>query len=128
MPDMLWGDGNWVASDQLRIKELLAWVYNESPIRDTVVVNDGWGNLWTERDVADYAVGEYGHFRAGLKANKPWEEGRGIGRSFGYNRVEDVDDYKSSKELVHFLVEVVSKGAISNRSNPWTATKRDEAS
>ena len=109
-PDILWGDGNWVPSDQLRIKELLAWLYNESSIRDTVVVNDRWGDLWTERNVGDYAVGEYGHFWAGLKSNKPWEEGRGIGKSFGYNRAEDVDDYKSSKELVHFLVEVVSKG------------------
>jgi alpha-L-fucosidase len=109
-PDILWGDGNWVPSDQLKVKELLAWVYYESPIRDKVVVNDRWGDLWTERNVGDYAVGEYGHFWAGLKANKPWEEGRGIGKSFGYNRVEDVDDYKSSKELVHLLVEVVSKG------------------
>jgi alpha-L-fucosidase len=74
------------------------------------VVNNRWGDLWTERNVGDYAVGEYGHFWAGVKSNKPWEEGRGIGKSFGYNRVEDVDDYKSSNELVHFLVEVVSKG------------------
>jgi alpha-L-fucosidase len=109
-PDMLWGDGNWVPSDRLRIKELLAWVYNESPIRDAVVVNDRWGDLWTEKNVGDYAVGEYGHLWAGLKPNKPWEEGRGIGKSFGYNRVEDVDDYKTTKELVHFLVEVASVG------------------
>jgi len=73
-------------------------------------VNDRWGDLWTEKNVGDYAVGEYGHFWAGLKSNKPWEEGRGIGKSFGYNRVEDVDDYKSSKDLVHLLVEIVSKG------------------
>ena len=109
-PDVLWGDGNWVPSDQLRVKELLAWVYNESPVCDTVAVNDRWGDLWTERDVGDFAVGEYGHFWAGLKPGKPWEEGRGIGKSFGYNRIEDVDDYKTSKELVLFLVEVVSRG------------------
>jgi alpha-L-fucosidase len=109
-PDILWGDGNWVPSDQLKVKELLAWVYNESPIREKVVVNDRWGDLWTERNVGDFAVGEYGHFWAGLKPNKPWEEGRGIGKSWGYNRLETVDDYKSSKELLHFLVEVVSKG------------------
>lgn len=109
-PDALWGDGNWVPSDQLKIKELLAWVYNESPIRDTVVVNDRWGDLWTEKNVGDFAVGEYGHFWAGLKPNKPWEEGRGIGRSWGYNRAEGLDDYRSSEELVHFLIDVVSKG------------------
>jgi hypothetical protein len=39
-----------------------------------------------------------------------WDEIRGIGRSFGYNQVEDLDDYLSSDSLVHMLVNIVSKG------------------
>jgi alpha-L-fucosidase len=41
---------------------------------------------------------------------KPFEEIRGIGRSFGYNRAENLEDYQSSEALVHMLVELVSKG------------------
>jgi alpha-L-fucosidase len=33
-----------------------------------------------------------------------------MGASFGYNRNEDIEDYKSAKELIHLLIETVSKG------------------
>ena len=39
-----------------------------------------------------------------------WEEDQGIGKSFGYNRVEGPDDYKSATVLVHLLVNAVAKG------------------
>ena len=39
-----------------------------------------------------------------------WEECQGIGKSFGYNRMEGPNDYKSATALVHLLVDVVSKG------------------
>ena len=41
---------------------------------------------------------------------KKWEETRGIGMSFGYNRNEELSDYLSEKEVIHLLVETVSKG------------------
>ena len=40
----------------------------------------------------------------------PWEESRGIGTSYGYNRFERVEDYLSSKELVRLLVRTVANG------------------
>jgi alpha-L-fucosidase len=39
-----------------------------------------------------------------------WEECQAIGKSFGYNRMEGPNDYKSATELVHLLVDVVSRG------------------
>lgn len=43
-PDVIWSDGDWEAPDSYwKSKEFLAWLYNESPIKDTVVVNDRWG-------------------------------------------------------------------------------------
>jgi alpha-L-fucosidase len=42
--------------------------------------------------------------------NHPWEENRGVGTSFGYNRAEDLRNYMSSKELVDLLIEKVSSG------------------
>lgn len=41
---MVWSDGEWEASENYwKSKEFLAWLYNESPVNDTVVVNDRWG-------------------------------------------------------------------------------------
>lgn len=43
-PSVLSADGNEVAPDTYwKSKEILAWLYNESPVRNTVVVNDRWG-------------------------------------------------------------------------------------
>ncbi len=39
-----------------------------------------------------------------------WEECRGIGHSFGYNRAETLEDYASSDALVALLVDTVSRG------------------
>lgn len=43
-PEVWWSDGDWEASDAyFHSKEFLAWLYNESPVRNSVVVNDRWG-------------------------------------------------------------------------------------
>jgi len=44
-PEIIWSDGDWEASDSYwKSKEFLAWLYNKSPVKDTVVVNDRWGS------------------------------------------------------------------------------------
>ncbi|KAK2571821.1 Tissue alpha-L-fucosidase, partial [Acropora cervicornis] len=44
-PDVLWADGDWEASsDYWMSKDFLAWLYNDSPVKDTIIVNDRWGN------------------------------------------------------------------------------------
>src|ERR1700728_1729907 len=42
-------------------------------------------------------------------AEKKWEECRGLGRSFGYNRAEGEAETIASAELIALLVDIVSK-------------------
>lgn len=43
-PDIIWSDGDWEAPDTYwNSKDFLAWLYNDSPVKDSVVVNDRWG-------------------------------------------------------------------------------------
>ena len=47
------------ASETWRSAELLAWLFNESPVRDKVVVNDRWGQE-TRHEHGGYYTTEYG--------------------------------------------------------------------
>src|ERR1019366_10494034 len=50
-------------------------------------------------------------YAAGMEgAAHPWEESQGMVFSYGYNRAENLDDYKSARNLVLLLVDTVSRG------------------
>jgi alpha-L-fucosidase len=110
-PSIVWPDGEWDhPSDTWRSAEFLAWLYNESPVKDEVVVDDRWGK--DSRGVhGDFYTSEYGGYGAtkpGL--SHPWEEDRGMGASFGYNRNESIDEYGSAVELIRTLVRAAGLG------------------
>ena len=107
-PAIIFSDGEWeMTSAQWRSPELLAWLYNESPVKDDVVVNDRWGSD-TRHKHGGYWTTEY---TPGMAAtDHPWEESRGMGFSYGYNRAERADHYHSGRELVLLLVDIVSRG------------------
>ncbi|MCX7825327.1 MAG: alpha-L-fucosidase [Verrucomicrobiae bacterium] len=107
-PAIIFSDGEWdMTSAEWRSEELLAWLFNESPCKDEVVVNDRWGKDCRHKHGGYYTT-EYG---AGLKdASHPWEESRGMGYSYGYNRAETIDDYKPAREFILTLADLVSRG------------------
>lgn len=44
-PDVLWTDGDWGHTEEYwRSREFIAWLYNESPVKERVVINDRWGS------------------------------------------------------------------------------------
>ncbi|MBN1816865.1 MAG: alpha-L-fucosidase [Sedimentisphaerales bacterium] len=106
-PSLFWTDGEWDhPSGTWKSEQFLAWLYNESPVKDVVAVNDRWGSECRHVHGGYYTT-EYG---SGVEGGHPWEECRGMGHSFGYNRNETIDEYRSAKTLIHTLVELVSKG------------------
>ncbi len=107
-PALIFSDGEWdMPSKDWKSEELLAWLYNESPCREEVVVNDRWGKE-TRHKHGGYFTTEYA---AGMQDDRhPWEENRGMGHSYGFNRAENIDDYKSSRELILVMIDLVSRG------------------
>lgn len=109
-PAIVWPDGEWEhPSETWRSTEFLAWLFNESPVKDDVVINDRWGKDC--RSVhGGFFTTEYGHYGDVEGTQKDWEECRGIGASFGYNRNETIDDYNTPEQLIAILAETVAHG------------------
>jgi alpha-L-fucosidase len=107
-PSIIFSDGEWeIPSAEWRAPELLAWLFNESPVRDEVVINDRWGKE-TRHKHGGYYTTEY---TSGMQqAAHPWEENRGMGYSYGYNRMETAGDYHSGRELLMMLLDIVARG------------------
>ena len=111
-PEIVWTDGEWDYEwPTWRGPEFLAWLYNESPVKDTVVANDRWGRGFRGK-CGDHYTSEYDdEVMAGKDpAAHPWEECRGIGHSFGYNKFETVDNYLTNEQCIESLVEKCSRG------------------
>ena len=107
-PAIIFADGEWdMPSKDWRSEELLAWLFNESPSKNEVVINDRWGKDSRHKH-GGYWTTEYA---AGLKdGTHPWEESRGMAHSYGLNRAERYDDYKTTREFVLVLIDLVSRG------------------
>ncbi|MHA1369349.1 MAG: alpha-L-fucosidase [Promethearchaeota archaeon] len=134
-PDILWSDIGYPLKHDFR--ELFAHFYNK---KEDGVVNDRWNQIpnWVKRFVNnkvidkildsivrrvfsagghvvlkprfhhDFVTPEYTSFDRVPKFK--WESTRGIGYSFGYNRMETPDDMLKLNKLVALFVDIVSKG------------------
>jgi len=107
-PAIIFADGEWeMPSSDWHSPELLAWLFNESPVKDEVVVNDRWGKETRHKDGGYYTT-EYTSGMSGM--DHPWEESRGMGFSYGYNRAERLEHYHTGRDLVVLLTDLVSRG------------------
>jgi hypothetical protein len=77
------------------------------------IVNDRWG----DGQQHGFRTPEYS---AGITlTDRPWAECRGLGRSFGLNRNEPLENYMTSDELIrHFCVLVAAGGGMTLNVGP----------
>ena len=104
-PDVLWNDIEWPDAGKhanpLGLLQLFEHYYEAVP---DGVVNDRWGDTH-----CDYRTSEYqGHLESEQAAY--WENCRGVGLSFAYNRIEDASHLMSAAQTVRHLADVVSRG------------------
>lgn len=109
-PEVWWSDGDWEAPDAyFHSKEFLAWLYNESPVRNSVVVNDRWG-----MDIPCHHGGYYtctDRYNPGVLQEHKWENAMTIDKkSWGFRRNAALSEYMTIEELITTLAMTISCG------------------
>ncbi len=109
-PDIIWSDGTDNRADEYwNSTGFLAWLYNESPIRDSVVVNDRWAIESVCKHGGFFTCGD--HYTPGVVKKHKWENCMTIDKgSWGYRRDARLSDYLNTHEIVKSLVSTVSCG------------------
>ncbi|XP_048356653.1 tissue alpha-L-fucosidase [Sphaerodactylus townsendi] len=109
-PDIIWSDGDWEAPDTYwNSTSFLAWLYNESPVKDTVVVNDRWGINCSCRHGGFYNCAD--KYKPGTLPTHKWEMCSSIDRrSWGYRSDMQMDELMDASSIIKELVSTVSYG------------------
>jgi len=109
-PDVLWSDGDWEMDDSYwGSKEFLAWLYNDSPVRDTIVTNDRWGAGDSCTHGGYYTCQD--RFNPGKLQNHKWENCLTIdSQSWGFRRNADINDMLTIDVLLSELASTVACG------------------
>ncbi|KAE9547602.1 hypothetical protein FO519_009189, partial [Halicephalobus sp. NKZ332] len=103
-------DGDWDQSDTYwKSKEFLAWLYNESPVKDTVVVNDRWGHEIMGKHGGFLTYSD--HYDPGHLLERKWENCMTLDKnSWGNRRDMTSSDIHTVKELIEQLIRTISCG------------------
>ncbi|GAU89881.1 hypothetical protein RvY_02380 [Ramazzottius varieornatus] len=108
-PEIIWSDGAPGSSKYWNSTQFLAWLYNDSPVKITVVTNDRWG---------DDAMCKHGGFLTcddrytpSHLLNNKWEDCMTIDSySWGYRRNMMMSQILPIETLITSLVTTVSYG------------------
>jgi len=108
-PDVIWSDGDWETdSEYWRSKEFLAWLYTDSPVKDTVITNDRWG---TDAECAHGVNTCTDRYNPGSLQPDKWENAFTIdATSWGLAREHGLETYLSMTEILTQLVSTVACG------------------
>jgi len=105
-PDILWCDGEWDHNSAFWTStQFLSWVFNESPVKDTIAINDRFGSE-TRAVNGGFYTPEYS---PQVNLTHKWEENSGIDiHSYGFNRNTPADAYYTADYLIKLLVRCVA--------------------
>ncbi|XP_072943707.1 alpha-L-fucosidase-like [Epargyreus clarus] len=109
-PSVLWSDGDWEAFDSYwNSTDLLAWLYNDSPVKDEIVVNDRWGIGIPCHHGDFYNCAD--RYNPGTLQNHKWENAFTVdSKSWGYRRNMALSEILSINQLIKEVVTTVSCG------------------
>jgi alpha-L-fucosidase len=109
-PSVLWSDGDWEANDTyFRSTQFLAWLYNDSPVKDTVLVNDRWG-IGIPCEHGDFYSCQ-DRYNPGVLQPHKWENAMTLDKeSWGFRRNANYSSYLTTHELLQTLAETISCG------------------
>lgn len=107
-PDIIWSDGDWEMSDSYwKSKEFLTWLFAESSVQSSVVVNDRWGegslcnhgSFLTCRDRFNPRKLQEKKFENVLSMDK---------KSWGYDSMSTPNEILTVHEIIEELVTTVA--------------------
>lgn len=109
-PEVIWSDGDWEASWQYwNSTSFISWLYNESPVSKTVVVNDRWG-VGTLCQHGDFLTCT-DKYDPGRLINRKWERCMTLDRySWGFRRTATYQDILTVEEVIASLAKTISCG------------------
>jgi len=109
-PEVIWSDGDWERSDLYwRSRDFISWLYNESPVKDVVAINDRWGRGMIGKHGGFFTYSD--HYNPGQLMPRKWENCMTLDRrSWGYRRDMRAEDVLTLKEIVGELVTTISCG------------------
>jgi alpha-L-fucosidase len=109
-PEIIWADGAGDAPcthDSVKYwkaPNFISWLYNESPVKDTVLVNSRWGT----GSGGDYNTGP-DRYTPGQLVPEKWESCYTIQMSsWGYDRTEGLSKFYNASHLIYQLVSSVA--------------------
>ncbi len=106
-PEIIWSDGDSGPDYYWNSTEFIAWLYNQSPVKDTVVTNDRWGSNGVVCKHGDFYTCD-DRYNPGKLQNHKWENCMTIDkRSWGYRREAKLEDHLTIAELITSMVETV---------------------
>ncbi|XP_029919447.1 tissue alpha-L-fucosidase-like [Myripristis murdjan] len=109
-PELIWSDGDWLASDEYwNSTQFLAWLYNDSPVKDVVVTNDRWGKGCYCKHGGYYNCAD--RYTPGKLPGHKWEKCQSIDtRSWGYRRNMQLSEVMDLPSIIKDMVYVVAMG------------------
>lgn len=109
-PEVVWADGDWEKMPRYwDTLNFFSWLYNDSPVKDTVITNDRWG-IGVECHHGDFITCQDGYMPGEVKPYK-WENAMTLDRrSWGHRRNMKLEDVLTMDELLSRLVITVSFG------------------